>query len=69
MKLITRIKEGQSIEKALKIYKKKITKLNLIKSLKNKLYYLKPSIKKRLIKNKKKYLIKNIINIKKLNIN
>ncbi|MDH3003846.1 MAG: 30S ribosomal protein S21 [Candidatus Shikimatogenerans sp. JK-2022] len=59
MKLITIVKEGENIEKALKQYKKKINKINLIKNIKNNLYYVKPSIKRRIKVMKKKFLIKN----------
>ncbi|WGH24792.1 MAG: 30S ribosomal protein S21 [Candidatus Shikimatogenerans bostrichidophilus] len=68
MNLITIIKEGQNIEKGLKIHKKKITKLNLIKNIKNKLYYKKPSEIKRLKKIRKEYLIlKKIKNLNNIN--
>ncbi|WGH25582.1 MAG: 30S ribosomal protein S21 [Candidatus Shikimatogenerans bostrichidophilus] len=58
MKLITIVKEGEPIDKALKKYKKKINKLNLIKVYRDKLFYLKPSIKKRINFFKKKYFLK-----------
>ncbi|WGH26070.1 MAG: 30S ribosomal protein S21 [Candidatus Shikimatogenerans bostrichidophilus] len=61
MKLITIIKEGDNIDKYLKIYKKKINKLNVIKILKEKLQYIKPSKKRRLKLLKKKYIIKKNI--------
>ncbi|WGH28094.1 MAG: 30S ribosomal protein S21 [Candidatus Shikimatogenerans bostrichidophilus] len=61
MKLITIIKEGENIEKALKKYKNKINKLNLIKNIRNKSYYIKPSIKRRQIKIRKKFIINKII--------
>lgn len=57
MKLITIVKEGQGIERALKAYKKKIKKLNIIKLIRNKQYYKKPSEIKRNKNIKKKYLI------------
>ncbi|WGH25707.1 MAG: 30S ribosomal protein S21 [Candidatus Shikimatogenerans bostrichidophilus] len=63
MKLITIIKEGESIDKALKIYKKKINKLNVIKYYREKLQYIKPSKKKRIQKLRKKFLIKKSLNI------
>ncbi|MDH3004384.1 MAG: 30S ribosomal protein S21 [Candidatus Shikimatogenerans sp. JK-2022] len=58
MKLITKIKEGQSIEIGLKKYKNKLNKLNLLKNYKKKLFFVKPSILKRLKKLRKQYLIK-----------
>ncbi|MDH3004979.1 MAG: 30S ribosomal protein S21 [Candidatus Shikimatogenerans sp. JK-2022] len=62
MKLITIIKEGESIEKGLKKYKNKINKLNLIKIYRDKQYYIKPSKKRRLKKLKKMYIIKKYRN-------
>lgn len=47
MKLITTIKEGESIEKALKKYKKKLDKIRLIKELRDRQQYIKPSVIKR----------------------
>jgi ribosomal protein S21 len=47
MKLITVIKEGESIEKALKKYKKKIDKAKVMKELRDRKQYVKPSKIKR----------------------
>ncbi|WOX79379.1 30S ribosomal protein S21 [Candidatus Shikimatogenerans bostrichidophilus] len=50
MNLTINIKEGDNIEKILKIYKYKINKLQVIKIFKNNLHYIKPSQKKRINK-------------------
>lgn len=63
MLIITNLKEGDNIEKGLKIYKNKIKKINLIKNYKSKEFYLKPSIKRRLLRKKKKYLIQKKLNL------
>lgn len=47
MKLITLIKEGESIEKALKKHKKKFDKARIIKELRERQQYIKPSRKRR----------------------
>lgn len=47
MKLITVIKEGESIEKALKKYKKKIDKSKMMKELRGRQQYVKQSKIKR----------------------
>lgn len=47
MKLITLIKEGESIEKALKKHKKKFDKARVIKELRERQQYIKPSRKQR----------------------
>ncbi|BDT61539.1 MAG: hypothetical protein RDO_0670 [Flavobacteriales endosymbiont of Rhyzopertha dominica] len=59
MTLTINIKKGDKIDKILKTFKNKIKKFKLIKLLKNKLYYIKPSIKRKIKNNKKKFLIKN----------
>ncbi len=41
--LIIPIKEGDTIEKALKKYKKKFEKVGILKQLRDKMYYKKPS--------------------------
>ncbi|WP_212113130.1 30S ribosomal protein S21 [Candidatus Shikimatogenerans silvanidophilus] len=47
MRLITNVKEGESIEKALKKYKKKIEKTRMLKELIDRKQYIKPSVVKR----------------------
>lgn len=41
------VKEGESIEKALKRYKKKFDKLGIIRILRNKQHFTKPSVVRR----------------------
>ncbi|WP_103326683.1 30S ribosomal protein S21 [Bacteroidetes bacterium endosymbiont of Geopemphigus sp.] len=45
--LIVNIKEGESIERALKRYKRKCDQTRLIKNFRKIQYYIKPSIKRR----------------------
>ncbi len=64
--LVINLKEGESIERAIKRYKRKCDQTQLIKNIKNIQYYLKPSFKKReenykaIYKYKLLYKIKNI---------
>lgn len=59
--LVVNIKEGETIERAIKRYKRKCEKTQLIKNIRNIQYYLKPSEKKReeIAKAIFKYKIKN----------
>ncbi|AGC66816.1 30S ribosomal protein S21 [Candidatus Uzinura diaspidicola str. ASNER] len=45
--LVVNIKEGETIERAIKRYKRKCDQTQLIKNIKNIQYYLKPSKRKR----------------------
>ncbi|MGE0569131.1 MAG: 30S ribosomal protein S21 [Bacteroidia bacterium] len=45
--LIVQIKEGYTIEKALKKYKKKFEKTGVVKELRNRKNFTKPSIRRR----------------------
>lgn len=45
--LVVNIKEGETIERALKRYKRKCDQTQLIKNIKNLQFYLKPSLKKK----------------------
>lgn len=45
--LIVNIKEGESIERALKRYKRKCDQTRLIKNFRKIQYYIKPSVKRR----------------------
>lgn len=45
--LVVAVKEGESIEKALKKYKKKFEKTGVVKELRNRKTFEKPSIKRR----------------------
>ncbi|HEX9232612.1 MAG TPA: 30S ribosomal protein S21 [Blattabacteriaceae bacterium] len=55
MKLTTFLKEGESIDKALKKYKKKIEKIHLLKEIRDRKYYIKPSSIRRSEINRAKY--------------
>ena len=44
---VVRVRNGQSIEKALKIFKRKVEKEGIIKAVKEKMQYEKPSVKKK----------------------
>lgn len=59
--LVVNIKEGETIERAIKRYKRKCDKTQLIKNIRNIQYYLKPSEKKReeIYKAIYKYKMKN----------
>ncbi|MBU3855660.1 MULTISPECIES: 30S ribosomal protein S21 [Bacteroides] len=46
--IIVPVKEGENIEKALKKFKRKFEKTGVIKELRNRQQYDKPSVKKRL---------------------
>jgi small subunit ribosomal protein S21 len=48
--LIVQVKDGESIEKSLKKFKKKVEKTGLIKELRNRQKFTKPSIEKRTTK-------------------
>ncbi len=50
--LIIPIKEGDTIEKALKKYKKKFEKVGILKQLRDRMYYKKPSERQKEIINK-----------------
>lgn len=45
--LVVNIKEGETIDRAIKRYKRKCDQTQLIKNIKNIQYYLKPSEKRR----------------------
>ncbi len=45
--LIVQVKDGESIEKSLKKFKKKVEKTGLIKELRNRQKFTKPSVEKR----------------------
>jgi small subunit ribosomal protein S21 len=45
--LIVQIKEGDTIEKALKKYKKKFEKTGVVKQLRNRKAFTKPSVRRR----------------------
>lgn len=45
--LVVNIKEGETIERAIKRYKRKCDQTQLIKKIKNIQFYLKPSVRKK----------------------
>lgn len=53
--LIIPVKEGESIERALKKYKKKYDKTNVVKELRNRKEFIKPSVLQRQAKIKAVY--------------
>ena len=53
--LIVQIKEGDNIEKALKKYKKKFEKTGVVKELRNRSKFTKPSVRRRETVIKAKY--------------
>lgn len=55
MKLTTFLKEGESLDKALKKYKKKIEKIHLMKEIRDRKYYIKPSSQRRREINRAQY--------------
>jgi small subunit ribosomal protein S21 len=50
--LIIPIKEGDTIEKALKKYKKKFEKVGILKQLRDRMFYKKPSVRRKEIINR-----------------
>jgi len=55
MKLITYVREGESIDRVLKIWKQKFDKARIIRKLRERQQYIKPSERKRKILTKAKY--------------
>jgi small subunit ribosomal protein S21 len=45
--LIVKVKEGESIERALRRYKRKFQRAGILKELRSRQHYVKPSIKRR----------------------
>lgn len=50
--LIIPIKEGDTIEKALKKYKKKFERVGILKELRERMFYKKPSVRKKEVINR-----------------
>lgn len=50
--IIVNVKENENLEKALRRFKKKYEKIGILKELRNRTSFTKPSIKKRMIKNR-----------------
>lgn len=53
--IVVNVKENESIEKALKRFKKKFEKTGVLKELRSRTFYVKPSIKNRATKLKAAY--------------
>jgi small subunit ribosomal protein S21 len=56
--IVIPIKEGENIERALKKFKRKFEKTGVIRELRHRQAYLKPSIKRREVKKKAVYIQK-----------
>ncbi len=56
--IIIPLKEGEPIERALKKFKKKFERTGVIKALRARQQFIKPSVKKREIIQKAKYVLK-----------
>ncbi len=54
--LIMQIKEGDNIERSLKIFKRKVEKTGVIKQLRARQHFVKPSVKNRLQRQKAIYV-------------
>ncbi len=53
--IIVNVKEGESIDKALKRFKKKFERTGVLKEIRHRSYYEKPSIKNRSVRIKAAY--------------
>lgn len=53
--IVVNVKENESIDRALKRFKKKFEKTGVLKELRDRTFYVKPSIKKRAVKLKAAY--------------
>ena len=54
--LIIRVKEGENIDKALKRYKRKFDRVKIIKQLRERQQYTKPSVKRRDVIQRAEYI-------------
>lgn len=50
--IIVNVKENENLEKALRRFKKKYEKIGILKELRNRTSFTKPSVKKRMTKNR-----------------
>lgn len=50
--IIVNVKENENLEKALRRFKKKYEKIGILKELRNRTSFTKPSVKKRMVKNR-----------------
>jgi len=56
--LIVQVKEGENIERALKRYKKKYNSTKVVRNLRSKKEYIKPTVARRKMKLKAAYILK-----------
>lgn len=56
--IIVPVKEGENIERALKKFKRKFEKTGIVKELRNRQAYVKPSVKRRQVVKRAKYIQK-----------
>jgi len=56
--IIVPVKEGENIERALKKFKRKFEKTGIVKELRNRQAYIKPSVKRRQVLKRAKYIQK-----------
>ncbi len=56
--IIVPIKEGENIERALKKFKRKFEKTGIVKELRSRQAYVKPSVKRRQVVKRAKYIQK-----------
>lgn len=54
--LIIPIKEGENVERALKKFKRKFEKTNIVKELRDRQQYIKPSVKRRSVIKRAAYI-------------
>jgi len=50
--IIVNVKENENLEKALRRFKKKYEKIGILKELRSRTSFTKPSVKKRMVKNR-----------------
>lgn len=50
--IIVNVKENENLEKALRRFKKKYEKIGILRELRNRTAFIKPSVKRRMIKNR-----------------
>jgi len=56
--IIVPVKEGENIERVLKKFKRKFEKTGIVKELRNRQAYVKPSVKRRQVVKRAKYIQK-----------
>lgn len=56
--IIVEIKEGEPFDKALKKFKKKVERIRLLKEVRERMHYTKPTVKRKMARVKAKYKYK-----------